>query len=322
MEKKIMIEISSDEKGYFDRECPNENCLSTFKVNLDDWKEKIKGNDCHCPICGHVADSDSWWTENQLDELRERASSYALSFVQGELNKTFKDLERKTRNGKFIKIKYKPGRKISFNNNPIGQLPEWEQEIECKECGTRYSVIGFSHFCPCCGSNSEVDEFDEALKIEKRKIDSLEKIKKIYSDEYGKDVGASMINSMLEDSFGNVLAAFQSFAYEFYIKLGGKRNVKAKAFQNLERANECFEELLGIKYSDLISDEEYEYINKIFQQRHLLEHRNGKVDQDYLAKTGDFTYSEKERIVIKEKDVYKFLNIIEKLANNLLTYKK
>ena len=41
MGKKIKLEIKPDEKGYFDRECPNENCLSTFKVNLDDWKEKI-----------------------------------------------------------------------------------------------------------------------------------------------------------------------------------------------------------------------------------------------------------------------------------------
>ncbi|MDO5331662.1 MAG: hypothetical protein Q4E99_03195, partial [Bacillota bacterium] len=195
-------------------------------------------------------------------------------------------------------------------------------KIVCKECGTRYSVIGFSHFCPCCGCNSEIDEFKEALKIEKRKIDTLEKIDKLYSDEYGKDSGASMTNSMLEDSFGNILAAFQSFAYELYMELGGKRTIKTKAFQNLERVDECFEELIAIKCCDLISDEEYQYINKIFQQRHLLEHRNGKVDQDYLNKSGDFTYNEKERIVIKKNDVYRFINIIEKLANGLLNYRK
>lgn len=38
---EIPITIHSDEKGYFDRECPNENCLYTFKINMQDWKEKF-----------------------------------------------------------------------------------------------------------------------------------------------------------------------------------------------------------------------------------------------------------------------------------------
>ena len=39
---EIPITIHSDEKGYFDRECPNENCLYTFKINMQDWKEILK----------------------------------------------------------------------------------------------------------------------------------------------------------------------------------------------------------------------------------------------------------------------------------------
>ncbi len=34
---EIPITFQSDEKGYFDRECPNENCLYSFKINMNDW---------------------------------------------------------------------------------------------------------------------------------------------------------------------------------------------------------------------------------------------------------------------------------------------
>lgn len=37
----LPITICSDEKGYFDRECPNEGCLYTFKVLMKDWEEKV-----------------------------------------------------------------------------------------------------------------------------------------------------------------------------------------------------------------------------------------------------------------------------------------
>ena len=37
MNVEIPMEIHSDEKGYLDRQCPNENCLFEFKVNTQDY---------------------------------------------------------------------------------------------------------------------------------------------------------------------------------------------------------------------------------------------------------------------------------------------
>lgn len=49
---KIPVTLQSDRKGYFDRECPNENCLYTFKINMQDWEEKVSDEKVHCPMCG------------------------------------------------------------------------------------------------------------------------------------------------------------------------------------------------------------------------------------------------------------------------------
>ena len=61
---EIPITIHSDEKGYFDRECPNENCLYTFKINMQDWKEKVSNDEVHCPMCGHIDTADKWRHRN------------------------------------------------------------------------------------------------------------------------------------------------------------------------------------------------------------------------------------------------------------------
>ena len=69
MKINIPLTIHADEKGYFDRECPNPNCLYTFKIKLDDWKEKVSDERVYCPRCGHVDQSDKWWTQAQIKEI-------------------------------------------------------------------------------------------------------------------------------------------------------------------------------------------------------------------------------------------------------------
>ena len=67
--ESLPITIRSDEKGYFDRECPNEGCLYTVKVLMKDWEEKVSDDEVHCPLCGHVDTADKWWTQQQLEQL-------------------------------------------------------------------------------------------------------------------------------------------------------------------------------------------------------------------------------------------------------------
>lgn len=43
----IPVTLQSDENGYFDRECPNENCLYQFKIKLKDWEDKVSDEEVH-----------------------------------------------------------------------------------------------------------------------------------------------------------------------------------------------------------------------------------------------------------------------------------
>lgn len=40
--QSVSVAILSDEKGYIDKQCPNEECEFIFKVNEEDWANILK----------------------------------------------------------------------------------------------------------------------------------------------------------------------------------------------------------------------------------------------------------------------------------------
>ena len=315
---EISITIHSDEKGYFDRECPNENCLYTFKINMQDWKEKVSDDEVHCPMCGHIDTADKWWTQEQLESMQEIAASYAMPMITKELDKAFGKLARSTRNNKFLKITYKPSRKITFQNNPIGQSEEWETDITCEKCGTRYSVIGSAYFCPCCGHNSAVSAFNESTDSIEKMLKSLPEMKQLLTESYGRDKAETMCRGLLESSLGDIVSSFQKFASCHYDKLTGEIS-RVNDFQIVEKGSQLFKDATRKGYEEWLSDKELHDMNMFFQRRHLIEHNNGMVDQKYVDKSGDNSYVIGQRLVVKESDAYALLAIIKKLAKGLMT---
>jgi hypothetical protein len=58
-------------------------------------------------------------------------------------------------------------------------------------------------------------------------------------------------------------------------------------------------------------------LRRLFQQRHLLAHCEGIVDQEYIDKSGDQTYAVGQRLVIKSDAVGRLLALLEKLSTRL-----
>ena len=310
----IPIKIESDEKEYFDRECPNEECLYKFKINMEDWKNKVSDKEVHCPMCGHIDTSDKWWTQEQLEKIENIAKSYAMSYIQQELNKSFKKLENSS--NKYVKIKYNPGKKITFTNNPIGQSEEWNLDIECKKCGTRYSVIGSAYFCPCCGYNSVEDVFEESLDTIEKMLDSTSEMKEMFSNMYGNDKAETIVRSMIEGTLGDIISAFQKFAETKYKNLSNK-SIRVNDFQIVYKGSELFKEISSYGYDNWLTDMEIYKMNLYFQRRHIIEHNNGIVDQKYIDKSNDLTYSIGQRVIVKSDDAYELLRIVKKLSVGL-----
>lgn len=315
---EVPITIESDENGYFDRECPNEECQFQFKIKMKDWEEKVSDDEVHCPMCGHIDTSDKWWTQDQLDQIQEIAANYALFHIKSELDKSFKELARSTRNNKFIKIKYKPGKRVSYINNPIGQMPEWEQEITCEKCGTTYSVIGSAYFCPCCGHNSASSSFSTSLDTIQKMLNSVDQMKTLISEKYDVDTAETMCRNMVEGSLGDCVSAFQKFAAQRYTEITGK-TPRVNDFQIIDKGSSLFREALGFGYEKWLTNEEISTLELYFQKRHLFEHNNGMIDQRYLSNTGDKNYLIGQRLIIRKSEIEKIITILKKLGFGMLS---
>ena len=55
----------------------------------------------------------------------------------------------------------------------------------------------------------------------------------------------------------------------------------------------------------------------MFQRRHIVEHNNGIIDDKYFKNSNDTSYSEGQRLIVKESDIKELLGIIRKLGKGL-----
>ena len=313
---EIPIKILTDDKGYYDRQCPNSECEYIFKIYMEHWIEKVTDEKVFCPMCGHIAPSDEWYTDEQIDGIEKIAESWTISYIQGELNKTLTKLSKSTLKNQFVKLTYRPARKITFQNNPIGQREEWEVEIICENCGTQFSFIGSAYFCPCCGNNAAEKVFEESLDTIQKMIESKEAMLTLFAEMYGKDKAETMCRSMFEGSLGDIVSAFQKFAEARFTKLSTKK-VRVNDFQILDKGSSLFRNYCGNGYDVWLSDEELNFVNLMFQRRHILEHNNGIIDERYIKQSEDSSYNVGQRLVLKEKEVVRLLEVIKKLGEGL-----
>jgi len=313
---QISVEIPVDEEGYLDRRCPHKQCNQDFKVLIDDWKEKVSDERGYCPLCGHYEDSGKWATPEQQKYL----SDYATNYVMGKLNKAFDGDVRKfnrsqPRNGWItMKMEYKPDTPKIIVPYDVAEL--MQQKFSCEKCQCHYSSIGASFFCPACGHNSIERDFRHAVESVEKILDSLEHIKATLIEHQDKDVAINTIRQILETSMGKLTGAFQRLMEALFNKLPQAKQISQRpnVFQNLEESSELWQKAGCKRYEDILESTQWNDLERLFQQRHLLLHCDGIVDQRYIDKSGDTSYKPGQKIIISRKSVQTLADIIKNLS--------
>jgi len=315
----VSVGISADEKGYFDKECPSDSCLFPFKVKAEDWARLEGASQITCPMCGHAATPNKWFTTEQV----EQAKAKAVASFQGAINGAMRDdatefNQRQPRNS-FIKMSMKVtgGERSSDIDVPIGAAEAMELEITCEACSTRFAVIGSAFFCPGCGHSSAERMFDDALRKIDVKVSNVDVVREAIERQAGKDAAAVAARSMLESCLPDGVVAFQKHCEALYAKVAGAKPAPFNAFQRLHDGSELWRAAVGRGYSDWVAPGELCTLSIMFQRRHLLAHAEGIVDAKYLANTGDPDYVAGQRIVVRPQDVREVIDILAKLAKEI-----
>jgi hypothetical protein len=286
------------------RECPAPKCESYFKTQLGTG---LKGDNlpCHCPYCGHTAPANGFFTKAQL----EYAKSVVLHQVTGALIKDLKSLEfdHKSRGGFGIGISMK----VTGTPTPIRRYRErqLETEVVCDQCTLRYMIYGVFGYCPDCRAHNSRQILAKNLEV----------VGKLLTVAEGQEpaVAAALIQNGLEDC----VSAFDGFGREtcrvFAVKATKPESAAEIRFQNLAGAREQVRAQFGIDFAQDFPVEKWTGVLRAFQKRHLLAHKMGVVDEDYVAKTGDSRAMLGRKVSVESGEVRELIGSVSFLGTNL-----
>lgn len=311
----MQVSIPTDDDGYLDRACPNEVCEAEFKILADDWQDKVRDEEVFCPICGHTATSDNWFTEEQMEHLNAVAMAEFMPLLDNEMKRIARDFNRRMPKGGLISVSmnYKPSHPVAVM--PLAAAGLMRQRYACEECGCQYAAIGAAFFCPSCGHNSAKTAFVETLATIRR----LPEVRAALEAGLDRDAVENAFRLMLEENMGKLVASFQRFAEATFETLpnAGDFSPRRNLFQNLPQSSDLWEQAIGLRYESMLTPNEWNQLQRYFQQRHILAHKDGIVDEEYRQKTGDQQYQSGQRLVIKELDVMRFSDLVERLTTAL-----
>lgn len=313
---QIPVSIASDADGYLDRKCPSSECQFEFKVHEDDWKEKVRNEKVFCVFCGHMAESGDWCTEEQAEHLNNAAIVHIQQRIGSAMMLDADDWNRHQPRNSFIRITMEVNSRPQHVLLPPAAADPMRLKITCPTCTCRYAVIGAAFFCPACGHNAVDLMFSQAINGIRNALDSLQGIRTAIPDP---DTAETTVRLLTENGLQNAVTAFQRYTEVLYSRFLSLALPRRNAFQNLREGSDLWHVATGKHYGHYLSGAEIASITRLFQQRHLLAHTQGLIDNDYVTRTGDTTYRVGQRLVIRDSAVRECLLLIEKLTAGMAT---
>jgi uncharacterized Zn finger protein (UPF0148 family) len=308
---KITVSIASDADGYLDRECPSTECLFGFKVHEEDWRDKVRDEEVFCPFCGHTAEADKWLTQQQAEHVKEAAYAHVQQRIGRAMKRDAENWNRRQPSNSFISMTMSVDSRPQQILLPPAAADPMRLKITCPACAIRYAVIGAAFFCPACGHNAADLMFSQTIAGIRSALDALPNVRAAIPD---KDAADTTVRLIIENGLQNAVTAFQRYAETLYARFPSLPAPRRNAFQNLKEDGDLWHAATGKPYSAYLATAEQAALTRYFQQRHLLAHRQGLVDDDYVTRTSDTTYRPGQHLVVREPAVRECLRIIEKLT--------
>jgi uncharacterized Zn finger protein (UPF0148 family) len=318
---QVPIELPLDDKAYLDRRCPHVECCADFKVLFDDWRDKVPEQAAYCPKCGAKEEPSEFNTDWQNRYIQEVAEAY----VSDQLDRAFSRAARRTRPQRVSAGLFDLQMTVSYHAGPTAVvLPPsadeaLRQDFTCESCSCRYSAIGAGYFCPACGHNSAIKDFDSTIETALKAIDGMEEIRAAVAAKYDEDVAANIEQQVIEDQVENLVTALQRVAEALFRELPNAAAFSwdQNQFQRLQDSSKLWKRATGAGYEDFLAPAELGEMEAMIQRRHKLGHCQGIVDQRYIDKTGDVAYTVGQRLVTASHHVKELAGLVSKLVNGL-----
>lgn len=317
--QSISVPIPEDKEGFIDRQCPSAKCRAEFKVFGKDWDAKVTKKRAYCPVCRNEAPPADWATTAQVKYAKAVALAHLKQQLHGALEAGARQFNQRQQDG-FITLSLSVTSHITHVSLPRAVGEVMRQRFTCEQCQCGYSSIGAAFFCPACGHNSVLNTFLHTLETVRNTIAAIPNIRQAM--QVNPDTAHDSVRLILEQSIGRLVGAFEHYTEALFatLPIAATAKVKRGSFQRIDEASGLWQEVVGKGYHDLLCPHEMANLVRLVQQRHLLVHTDGIVDNGYLIKSADNAYTIGQRIVIQESDVLNLADLLGKLAAALKSY--
>lgn len=304
---QVAISIPTDDAGYLGRECPETQCEGYFKIRPGTG---LLGANlpCICPYCGHQDSTDRFWTKEQV----EFANSIAFRNISEAICKDLKQLEFEQKpSGAFgigISLKVKAGVSLPIR---CYREKELETHVTCEQCTLQYAVYGVFAYCPDCGAHNSLQILQNNLDLTGKQLALAETLSE-----------PELRQHLIDDALENCVSAFDGFARETCRVRAAKSNNPTKcenlSFQNLPRATLRLQNLFGVDLASAIQPSDWHATHVAFMRRHLLAHKAGVIDQQYIDETTEPPELLGRKVAVSSSEVRALADIVTAIARYLV----
>ncbi|HVV82903.1 MAG TPA: hypothetical protein VHE35_07470 [Kofleriaceae bacterium] len=312
---QIPVGVPLDDDGFLDRRCPAARCESEFKVLCEDWRTKVPDHAAWCPFCGHRDTPREFTTPEQVEFLKKAAfAEFSRMFAQ-ELQDGARDFNRRQPRNGFLSLRLDVRSSRPQHPMPPAAAEMMKTQVTCLRCTCRFRVVGAAFFCPACGHSSAEQTFEQTVARVRKSVTLLGELAPTLS----RDDLAVLSSQLLEGGLADLVSTFQHLGELLFPRLPGAAGVRLRrnVFQNLVDGSAVWVAAGGRAFAAMVDAADLDDLERLFQQRHVLEHREGFVDQSYLDKSGDRDYAPGSRLVVKEAWVVRCADVVEKLGAGL-----
>ena len=286
----IPVWVVSDKEGLFGRACPV--CKSYFRLDN-------ATNDTFCPYCNHLDSCLAFITPNQQEFITQYCKFFIEAFEQEK--EVIIDLNE------FLELS---------DNRPKWIYVEERQQHKfiCKNCKTNADVLGDYAGCPKCGRRNYKEIIEAKLDGLQRQFHTSEEN---LTDRHEREVEWEKLLRCVSE--------FEAMANDLrkcLLRLPSTPKRKADlhhlSFQRIANANDALNKWFGFEIFQGISPTDREFVNKMFNRRHVFTHNAGMVDQEYLDNTGDITVRLNQRIRLGSSEIKRLIPLVRQVASNLI----
>lgn len=317
----VPIDMPLDDKGYFDRKCPHEECGTDFKVLFDDWKQKVPDEFAVCPKCGEKSEPSNFNTPWQQKYIED----FAHAYMSMQLNDAFGRAARRTRPQRLSAGQLNIEMSLSFKAGtvavvlPPSAAETLRQDLTCDACSCCYSTIGAGYFCPACGHNSPLKDVEGTIQTARKTIEALPTLTETLGKPHDPDFAANFEQQLLEDQVENLVTAFQRGTEALFDRLPNPPASKRETnlFQRINDASALWKSTTTVGYEDILNPQDMDFLRIMVSRRHKIGHCQSIVDAKYVQQSGDRAYEVGQRLVSRPHHVLRLAAVLESLIHGL-----